>query len=122
MLLGGYHQLEDHREGGLAAAVGLAMPVAHGGEGRLDGVCGARMRPVLGGEVVEGHHDLAVAGQAVAGFRIRRLVELEEGVEGLFGVLAGPGEVDPVDAGSWRRIAASWAACPGRWRSCTQRL
>jgi len=57
-----------------------------------------------GGEAVEGQQDLAVLGEAVAGFWIIRLARLEERVEGLFGVLAAAGQANLVDAALGRAL------------------
>ena len=53
-VLGG-DELERHRDPGGAGAgtLGDALPQPDGGEGGLDRVGGAQMRPVLGGVVVE---------------------------------------------------------------------
>ena len=48
-----------------SAALRLALPVAHCGEGRLDRVRAPDMLPALGEEVVEGEHVLLVLLQTL---------------------------------------------------------
>ena len=76
-------------EGGARHAVlGPAGAVAHGGEGRLDGVGGAQVHPVLGGEGVRGQQGLAVLLQLRGGLRVIGPLAREEALEGAHGVLA----------------------------------
>jgi hypothetical protein len=62
--LGGFHELEHHREGcgGAAGAAGDLGAEFDGGERRLNGVCGPQVDPVLGRKVVERQQFLGVVG------------------------------------------------------------
>ena len=65
--LGGFGELEDHRQRGLVRETSLRAhgAVTHGRERALDDVRRAQMLPVFGGEVVEGEQRLAILDQAL---------------------------------------------------------
>ena len=66
MVLSGLHQFEGHRQAGHAAAgaFGFAGPQSHRRERAFDRVAGAKMLPVLGGEVVERQQFILILQQA----------------------------------------------------------
>lgn len=65
----GLDELErhGHARGPRARTAGDLGPVSDGGEGRLDGVRGAQVDPVLGGVVVEREQLLEVVGDLRGG-------------------------------------------------------
>jgi hypothetical protein len=92
----GFDELERHRYTGGpgAGSLGDPLPEPHGGEGRLDGVGGAQVDPVLGGVVVEGQQDVEVIGDLRGSFGPLGSVEVLERLGGLQGVVAVLGVVD----------------------------
>src|SRR5665647_3933701 len=93
--LGGFYELERHRDaGGFGpGALGDLGAVADGGEGRLDRVRGPQVDPVLGGVVVEREQLLDVIGDLRHGLGELGPVERGEGLHsgpGVVGVLGAP--------------------------------
>ena len=87
MSFGGFDQLEDHGECGVArqAAPGLVGPQPNRRECALDRVGAADMLPVLGRDVVEGKQGIAILGETGAGLSVFRSILGKEAIEGLVG-------------------------------------
>jgi hypothetical protein len=83
LFLGGFNELEDHRERGSVrqAALRSDRAVAHGCERAFDGIHGPQVLPVFGGEVVESQQHIAILGQAFGGFLVLDPVALDESIE-----------------------------------------
>ena len=86
-------QLEDHGQGGEAGATAFGLPgtMAHRRKSRFDGIGGANMPPVFGGEIVEGKQHLLVFGQALTGRRIFGLIAADKLLVAVEGRLLGLG-------------------------------
>lgn len=72
MFFGHPRQLKHHCQGGRygTATFGLPSPMPNGGEGALDGIGGAKMRPMLGRIIVGSKELLLILAQAFPGFGI----------------------------------------------------
>jgi len=70
--------------------------VADRDEGRFDDVGGSKVRPVRGGEVVEGEQLVTVTGQVGGGLGVLVLVTLEPLVEGALSLRSRFGHPDLV--------------------------
>ena len=100
--LGGLGELEDHGERGFVGQASLRShgSMAHGGERAFDGIAGSQVLPVLGREVVEGQHRLAVLDQALHGLVVLDAIGLGKSAERGLGIGFGLGHQDSAIAHS----------------------
>ena len=66
----------------------------HGGEGAFDGVAGADMFPVLGGEIIECQQSFPILDQALRGLVVFNAVSLDEKIKRRLRVDLGFGHPD----------------------------
>lgn len=92
-LLAGQHQLARHGQGGLSAvaALGPLGSTPDRGKSAYDGVRGASVFSMFGGEVIEGQKIVAILDQAFCGAVVFHAIRFNEEIEGGFGIGLGLG-------------------------------